>query len=140
MKYFDLELIRKKKQKNVAEQNALTKDNVSQCAQHFIENRDLPQALISYFEQHGLNTYQSLLVERSCLPCGGWDEAYTGKWITQDEKFYSYDIIFDKRKSRIVSVDLWQNVTDDIEISNHKPGTGKTFGSLCIELLHELEV
>ncbi|MEJ2621990.1 MAG: hypothetical protein P8163_17585 [Candidatus Thiodiazotropha sp.] len=40
----DISILKKAKQKNVQEQNALDKDRIKACATDFRENRNLPEA------------------------------------------------------------------------------------------------
>lgn len=134
----EIEVLKKKRQKNVQEQNAMDKHQIMECARDFRNNKCLPNALIDYFEEQGVDTNLSVLLWHDRMPCGGMTVPYRGEWLTPDFKFYSYEIFLDKSDSFVSDVDEWKDITEQVEINEHKPGTGKTYGFMCIEVLNEI--
>jgi hypothetical protein len=134
----DISIIKKKRQKSVQEQNALDKHSIKECAQRFRVSRDLPEALIECLEKQGIDTKSSILVWHDTMPFGGPTDAYRGEWVTPEKRFYSYEIYLDSKNENVTEIDVWEEITDKVELNEHKPGTGKTSGWLCIEVLNEL--
>ena len=134
----DISILKKAKQKNVQEQNALDKDRIKSCAKGFRENRNLPDALIECFEKQGIDVNRAILLWHDTMPFGGPTEAYRGEWLTPEKRFYEYEIYLDPKNKYVTEIDVWEDVTEQVEISEHKPGTGKTPGWLSIEVLNEL--
>ena len=134
----DISTLKKAKQKNVQEQNALEKDRIKACAIDFRENKNLPKALIECFENQGIDVKQAILLWHDTMPFGGLTDAYRGELLTPERRFYIYEIYLDKNNTYVEEIELWEDVTDQVEICEHKPGTGKTPGRLSIEVLNEL--
>lgn len=134
----DISVLKKARQKNVQEQNALEKERITQCALSFRENGVLPQALRECFEQQGIDIKRSILIWHDTMPFGGPTEAYRGEWLTPDKRFFSYEIYLDPKDKYVTEIDIWEEISEQVEVSEHKPGTGKTSGWLAIEVLSEL--
>lgn len=134
----DIEFLKKKRQVNVQEQNSLTKHTIMQFAVDFRKSRNLPEALIKFFEENGIDTNLSILTWHDTMSFGGSTEAYRGEWLTQDKQFYSYEITLDPNDEFIDDVLQWENITDEVDLNQHSKGIGKTSGWLCIEVLNEL--
>jgi len=134
----DISVLKKTRQKNVQEQNTLEKDRIRQCALNFRENEILPEALCQCFELQGINIKSSVLVWHDTMPFGGPTEAYRGEWLTPERRFFSYEIYLDPKNKYVTEIQVWEEVTEQVEVNEHKPGTGKTSGWLSIEVLNEL--
>lgn len=134
----DISIIKKTKQKNVQEQNSLEKDRILDCAREFRGKRNLPNALIECFEGKGIDIETSILLWHDTMPFGGPTEAYRGGWLTQEKRFYEYEIYLDPEDKYVTEIDVWEDITDKVEINERKAGTGKTSGWLSIEVLNEL--
>ena len=134
----DAKLLQKKRQKNVAEQNAVAKRAIADCAREFRLERHLPDVLVEFFEEHGVDTYKSILLNHDRMPCGAPTVPYRGTWLTCDERFFCYEIFLDKHDRKIVVVEQWEDITRLVELNDRKTGTGKTGGTLSIEVLREL--
>jgi hypothetical protein len=134
----DISILKKTKQKNVQEQNALDKDRIKACAIDFRENRNLPKALIECFENQGIDVNEAILLWHDTMPFGGPTDAYRGEWLTLEKRFYKYEIYLDPKSMYVEEIELWEDVTELVEICEHKPGKGKTIGWLSIEVLNEL--
>ena len=134
----DISILKKAKQKNVQEQNALEKDRIKACAVDFRENDELPKALIECFVNQGIDVKQAILLWHDMMPFGGPTDTYRGEWLTPERRFYKYEIYLDQSNKYVEEIELWQDVTEQVEICEHKPGIGKTPGWLSIEVLNEL--
>ena len=126
-----------KRQKNVQEQNFLTEDSIRTSAVWFRESSDYPKVLIDFFEEKGVNLETDILSWHDRMPFGGPSEAFRGKWVTIDGSFFDYEVAMDEKEKNIEWFE-WEDITNETEISEHKPGTGKTYGFLCLNLLREL--
>ena len=73
-----------------------------------------------------------------CFLGGGASEAYRGTWLTNHLQFIDYEIYLDPKDEYLVEIDIWKNVTDQVEINPRKPGAGKSVGWLSIEVLEEM--
>ena len=134
----DISILKKAKQKNVQEQNSLEKDRIKTCAIGFRENSNLPEVLIKCFENQGIDVKQAILLWHDRMPFGGLTDAYRGEWLTPERRFYKYEIYLDPKDKYVEEIELWEDITEQVEICEHKPGTGKTPGWLSIEVLDEL--
>ena len=61
-----------------------------------------------------------------------------GTWLTNHLQFIDYEIYLDPKDEYLVEIDIWKNVTDQVEINPRNPGTGKSVGWLSIEVLEEM--
>lgn len=126
------------KQKNVQTQNSEVKHRIKKCALDFRVNRDFPRALLDCFEALGIDFGRDILTDHDRMPFGGPTEAYRGTWLTDKLQFIEYEIYLDPKDEYLVEIDVWKNVTDQIDVNPRKAGTGKSGGWLSIEILEEL--
>ena len=127
-----------KKQKSVQAQNSELKRCIKTCALEFRENLDFPRALLDCFEALGIDFSRDILTEHDRMPDGGPTEAYRGTWLTHNFQFIGYEIYLDIKNEYLVEIDVWKNLTDQIEINPRKAGIGKSCGWISIEVLEEL--
>ncbi|MCP4606363.1 MAG: hypothetical protein GY847_38605 [Proteobacteria bacterium] len=127
----------KKKRLNVQELNSLRKQEIEECVLCFRKSRNLPDALLKYFSEQGVDIDRSILVSNYRMPFGGPTEAYCGIWLTQNKRFISFEIFLDENDARIDEIEEWADITDATEVSDHKKGIKKTFGALCMEIFDE---
>ena len=120
----DIAILKRKRQKNVQEQNALEKYQIKTCALHFRNNRPLPVALTEYFKLRGIDIHADILLWHDQMPEGGPAWPYRGEWLTTRYRFIRYVIYLDPADKYVTEVEQWQDMTDQIEINEHKPGTG----------------
>ena len=135
---FNIESLKKKKQKNVQEQNILDQHIICECTLNYRNTDPLPRALNDLFEALGINLQRDILLWHDRMPCGATTTPYRGSWLTQDHRFIEYEVFLDSNDESVTSIEEWKDITDSVEISSHRQGTGKTHGLLCIEVLTEI--
>jgi hypothetical protein len=59
-----------------------------------------------------------------------------GVWLSANRRFLEFNVLL-PRDGEPPEIEFWNDVTDDIIVNAHQPGTGKSFGFLALELLDE---
>ena len=131
----NIEQLKKKKQLNVQEQNALKEEQILKEAEYW-RKTPLPLALQKFFQEYGIDVQNAILVDYSQdFPGCSTDE---GIILTSEKRFFKFELDFIKDKKKIREVYVWKEITDEIEISGSKPGIGTTWGYLALKVLNEL--
>ena len=94
--------------------------------------------LRTVLSQQGLEPDRGALVSLSQTP----DQAgylYSGVWIGQDQKLWEFSATVG-RDSRLTELESFNDVTNEVTVTAHGRGTGRSFGQLAIEVLRELHV
>ncbi|WP_144392103.1 hypothetical protein [Pleionea sediminis] len=134
----DIEKLKRKRQKNVQEQNALKKHYMRELAIDFRESPEEYIWLRNVLTQNSLDVNQGILISLSgCLEQGPVEEC-SAVWISSDSRFYELIVILKYGTQEIDEIESVTEITDSIEINAHQRGTGKSFGQLAIELIREL--
>lgn len=90
----------------------------------------LPAAL----EAIGGDVARGLLVSVGDTPeQDGW--LVHGTWLTYDRRFWDFVAVVPWRDNEPVVVEKFEDATDDVPVSPHRSGTGKSFGYLALEAL-----
>jgi len=132
---FDIERLKRKRQLNVQEQMALKKHSIKNFAQYWREN-DLPIPLMQLLASKNIDMNTSILIE--------YDQDYPGRntdegiILTEEGKFFEFEADLDLDRTRLITLELWEDVSHRYEINGRKKGIGKTFGFLALEVLEEL--
>ena len=131
----DIAKLKRKRQLNVHEQNALAKHAIFTEASYWRKN-GIPQAIKLALESHGICAETSIFLKYAQnFPGISTDE---GMVLTQEKRFYEFEIDRDSQRAHLISFHALLDVTASIEINEHKPGTGATWGFLALEVLAEL--
>ena len=131
----DIEHIKRKRQKSVQDQNAISKHKIFICARNWLEGEKLPKPIEIYFSKRHINRENSLLVSYfKGSPLLQMD--YSGLLLTNNEVFIDFEFELDKNEKKIEHIETFRSV--ELEVSAHLKGTGKSFGCLCLEVLHEI--
>ena len=130
-----IEQVKRKQQKSVQDQNAISKHSILTCAKGWLEGEELPKPIEEFLDDKGFNRKNSLLVEYHGGPAR-YQMLYSGILITNEEKFIGFEFDLNVRETNIEVVEQFGPI--DIETSAHVKGTGKSFGCLSIEVLHEI--
>lgn len=131
----DIEELKKKRQLNVKEQNALEKHRIYQEASYWRDN-GIPIGLKSALEKKGIDTEKSIYLQyEQDFPGCSTDE---GIVLTPEHRFFEFEMDLNAKRTEVIDFHLWEDITLNIEINKHKPGTGATWGSLALEVLSEL--
>jgi hypothetical protein len=59
-----------------------------------------------------------------------------GVWLSADRRFVEFSVLLPYNGGP-PELEFWNDVTDDIIVNEHQPGTGKSFGFLALEILDE---
>ena len=132
----NIDKLKKKRQLNVQEQNALTKHSILSEALHWQKN-GLPQPLKAELELRGINSESSIFLKyEQNYPGLCTDE---GIVLTESKEFFEFEADLDFSRENIIEFYSLNNITSKIEVSSHKAGIGATWGYLAIEVLAELK-
>lgn len=131
----DIEKLKTKRQLNVQEQNALDKNRILEEASYWRTN-GIPIGLKKALEMKGVNTESCILLNyEQDFPGISTD---VGIVLNPEGEFYEFEMDLNKDRSEILEFFLWEEVTTKIEINDHKPGKGSTWGFLALEVITEL--
>jgi hypothetical protein len=119
----------------IQEQNQQAMDRMRAIASRF--KRDSPglQWLIGILESNSESPQQGVLVSlKQTLDKG--DNICEGVWLSASRRFLEFSARL-PQDGGPPEVEFWNDVTEDIIVNAHQPGTGKSFGFLALELLDE---
>lgn len=103
-----------------------------------MNTNEVPAPVLSFLRTQGLDLSQVIEVDFEDMASVGLDGFYCGLIVTQDPYFWRWGVELDETRSKVISVEEWRDVTSEYPISERLPGTGKSFGFMCIDVLHEL--
>lgn len=80
--------------------------------------RDLPSAFYEFIETHGIDTRHLILISAA-----NWTQGINplfGEILSQDERFFKYDLDFTKNGKAIIECLEWEDITKskNLDISN----------------------
>lgn len=131
----DIEKLVNKRQLNVQEQNALDKHRIYQEAS-FWRSSGTPVGLNSALEEKGIDTSNSIYLQyQQDFPGVSTDE---GIVLTPEGRFYEFEMDLNAKRTEVVEFFHWEDITSRVEVNEHKPGTGSTWGFLALEVISEL--
>ena len=131
----DIEKLKKKRQLNVQEQNTLDKFRIYREASIW-RNNGIPIGLKSALEEKGIDTDKCIFLHYAQdFPGVSTDE---GTVLTPDGRFYEFEMDLNVNRTEVVEFYYWKDVTSKVDINEHKPGTGATWGFLALEVISEL--
>ena len=134
-KVMDIEKLKKKRQLNVQEQNALDKHRIYQEASNW-RNNGIPKGLKSALEEKGIDTDKSIFLHyEQDFPGVSTDE---GTVLTPEGRFYEFEMDLNAKRTEVVELYLLEDITSKVEINKHKLGSGSTWGFLALEVISEL--
>ncbi len=138
MDIFLLQRLQKRRQLNVQEQNALTRQKVLVYAQAFRAHEAIFAWVRQALVESRINPEEGILISASSVPCGGGYEAGYAQWLTSDGRFYDFEVTLRLGTQALTSVDSVVEVTGKTSVSRHERGSGKSLGALALEVLAEL--
>ena len=121
--------------RSVQEQNQQAQAQMRAVASQFKNDSRSFIWLIDILEANSESFQRGVLVslKRTPDPSGNVCE---GVWVSADRRFleFSVSLPFDDGPPEL---EFWNDVTEDVIVSAHQPGTGKSFGFLALEILDE---
>ena len=131
----NIEKLKKKRQLNVQEQNALEKHQIYLEAVYWRTN-GVPLIVKNLLESKGIDTQKSIFLNyQQDFPGISTDE---GIVVTPEGKFYEFEMDLNKDRTKLIEFYLWGEISPKVEINEHKAGTGATSGFLALNVLNEL--
>ena len=123
-------------QQNVAQQNAIVRRGIMNCASSYLEDPQSDPWLTSFLTTHGLDPAGGLPVRFGYRPYQGGDWFYV-TWLTDAGHFWDIEVLVPYDGSEL-EVFAFEDITATTETSAHVRGTGKSFGCLALEVQAEL--
>lgn len=123
------------KQRNVQQQNLVVEEAIRRSANYW-RTKQLPPALVAVAADRGVDCATSIFLDLDIDYPGM--PSLSGLLLTDAGRFIEFEIDTDASHTKVESVDLWDDVTDQQNLSSHNRGTGVGRGALAIKVLHEL--
>lgn len=123
--------------RSVQEQNAASKTRIRALAASFKDNGFHFPWLIELLHAQSMPVDRGILIALTHVPEQRGEE-YSGTWLTRDGRFFEFSVLVPRANAEL-EIDDWQNVTAETVVSEHLPGTGKSFGFLALEVLRQLQ-
>ncbi len=131
----DIDRLKKKRQLNVQEQNALSEHGIEKEARYWRE-KGLPLALEELIENKGIESKKCILQNyEQDFPGCSTDE---GIVISEDGRFFEFEADFSKDRTEIVKLYIWEEVTEKVDTSERLKGAGNSTGYLVLKVLGKL--
>lgn len=133
----DIERLKRKRQKNVQEQNQLSKERLRNEAIYYRQHLEaVPSALVRYAEQQGIDWGRTIIFGLGINEPG--TSTVFGRLVTQDQKFIEFDMDLTDDFQHITDLYQWQDITSEQNFSLHNRGTGIGKGALALAVQAEL--
>lgn len=125
----------RRRQHNVQEQNDAVEKSIQASAVHW-RTQGVPEALKVCGEARGVDWLKSIVVELD-IDFPGMPRLF-GVLLSQDERFIHFEIDTDPDHRRIERIEMWEDVTDEQNMSTHNRGVGVGRGALALRVLRSL--
>jgi hypothetical protein len=123
--------------RNVQEQNADAKARIRAIAASFKGDAFGFPWLIELLQAQSMPVERGVLVSIADVPEQSGQQ-YSGTWLTREGRFFQFDVLVPQTNAEL-EIEGWEDVTAQTIVSEHLPGTGKSFGFLALEVLRELQ-
>lgn len=92
--------------------------------------------MIQVFKDKGITDEQYIIVKyEQNFPGCSTDE---GILITKDERFIKFEMDLSENRDTLVELNLWEDITSNVEIEKSKKGKGASWGYLALKVLNSL--
>ncbi|WP_341304272.1 hypothetical protein [Pseudomonas sp. TMP25] len=125
----------KKRQLNVQEQNAIAEHNLLSIAKYW-QKHPLPQALISCGKERGVLWSKAIVLELD-IDYPGMPSLF-GRILSSTDRFIEFELETDNAHEKILSVEQWDDITDDMNFSEHNKGNGVGYGAIAMKVKKQL--
>lgn len=123
------------RQRNVQQQNIVTKSRIKQSAVHW-RNNPVPEALRNCAKAKDVVLSESIVVDLN-IDYPGMPNLF-GLLLTREEQFIRFEIESERSHCDVISIDLWEDVTAEENLNSHNRGTGIGDGAIAIRVVHEV--
>ena len=131
----DIARLKKKRQLNVQEQNALT-EHAQRSETNYWRVHAIPSALRNVGLARGIDWDRSIIVDLH-IDYPGVSNLF-GMLLSQDERFIRFDIDADEKHETILTVFEWADCTAEQNLNAHNRGTGMGKGALALLIRREI--
>lgn len=121
-------------QRNVQQQNADTLERIRVLAKAGADGTKMSW-LHSLLKQQGKSPEQGALVRLQHVPEQEGD-FYAGTWLDVELNFWEFVVVVE-RGTGATQVERFARATEQVSVSEHLPGKGKSFGQLAIQAIRE---
>jgi hypothetical protein len=109
------------------------REKILRLAREFRRDPSQFPGVIHTLHAHSLDPSKGILVEcRDFFDQDG--HVYEGCWLTADREFFRFAVLIPFNKPDPPVVEEWREVTAEIVVNAHVPGTGKSFGWLALDV------
>lgn len=127
-------------QQDVSAQNARTLEKIQDTLFEFRARSPRLEWLHQVLNARGLDPKSGGLVAVKETP-EQEGQHFRGVWATTSRSFWSFVVVASRDYRTVLTVEEFDDVTAQTVVSEHVPGTGKSFGYLALQALgHRAEV
>lgn len=119
-------------QRNVSQQNDATLAEIERAAA-MATQEPYVRWLTHILSNQGMSPRDGILVRVRSAP-DQFADVYNGLWLTKNRRFKDFTIGV-SRVDDSLEIEHFRDITDEMVVSKHALGTGKTFGYLAFEVL-----
>ena len=131
----DISRLLKKRQINVQEQNTIAQYKLLSIAKYW-QAHPIPQALISCGEERGVLWTKAIVLELG-IDHPGMPSLF-GRILSSTDRFIEFELETDNAHEKTLSVEQWDDVTDDMNFSEHNKGSGVGYGAIALKVKSQL--
>jgi hypothetical protein len=124
------------KQRNVQAQNRATLDKIRTTARQVREKSSKFKWLCNVLHSHKLLLSEGILAALTEIPEQEGLYCYC-IWISPGARFWDIQVTINE-SGDVVALETFEEITTAVEINDHLRGIGRSFGSLALEVFHEL--
>jgi len=122
-------------QRSIQEQNRQAQAQMRALVSQFKTNSTNFHWLIDILESQSESPQGGVLVSLKRTPEQG-GHICEGIWLSADRQFLEFSVLLPSDGGP-PELEFWNDVSEEIIINAHQPGTGKSFGFLALEVLDE---
>lgn len=123
------------RQLSVQQQNSATEEDIRRNALYW-RSHQLPKALIEVASMRGVDCMSAIFLKLE-IDFPGMPSLF-GTLVTEEGRFFDFEIETDKNHSKIESVEAWSDSTGEQDFGLHNRGTGVGAGALALKVLREV--
>jgi hypothetical protein len=124
--------------RSVQQQNHDTWLKVRDVALAFHSNSQRHRWLTAALMTNSLSHKDGILVSLKQFPEQLGEEC-EGLWLTKDHRFFQFSILLPRGNEAAIEIEVWREVTAEMPINAHQPGTGKSFAYIALKVLDEIQ-
>ncbi len=119
----------------IQQENQQALDRMRAIASRFKSDPPGFEWLIEILELNSESAQRGVLVSLNQTP-NQRDDTCEGVWLSVNRRFFEFSVRL-PHDGGPPKPEFWNDVTEDIIVNAHQPGTGKSFGFLAMDLLDE---